>query len=577
MVRIRRIYDGVLPVNVAALEQVRCILESQFSGLTPVELDALAGQLRDPFDLRLRPILFVAENRRRQVLGFAVILHEPKQHFAFLDFIAAGPLLTGRGVGGALYERVRDECHLLNCRALFFECAPDDLPDSAPAAVRRANAARLRFYERYGARPVVNMAYQEPLKEGSDEAMPFLVVDTLSRAESIPRAWARGAIRAILERRYGGICSPDYIDKVVASVRDPVLRLRDARYVDPERSEVHPPPRDPIALVINDRHDIHHVRDRGYVESPVRIGRILRAIEAGGEFETLPVRQFGVEHIEAVHDPDLVRYLRRACREVGEGESLYPYVFPVRNKARRPRERSVLAGYFCIDTFTPIHRNVFRAAKRAVDCTLTCAAEIVDGRRLAYSLVRPPGHHAERSSFGGFCYFNNAAVAAHHLSRQGRVAILDIDYHHGNGQQDIFYRRGDVLTVSIHGHPSYAYPYFSGFEDETGEGDGTGFNFNLPLPERLDGEAYRKALRRALRTVGGFAPSFLVIALGLDTARGDPTGTWSLTADDLRRNGELIGELGLPTLVVQEGGYRTRTLGANARSFFLGLKASHGD
>ena len=193
------------------------------------------------------------------------------------------------------------------------------------------------------------------------------------------------------------------------------------------------------------------------------------------------------------------------------------------------------------------------------------------GGRLAYALVRPPGHHAERATFGGFCYFNSAAVAAHHLSFSGRVAVLDIDYHHGNGTQDIFYDRGDVLTVSLHGHPRFAYPYFSGYEDERGAGPGTGFNLNVPLPESLDGAEYRKALQPVLGRIEKFAPAFLVVSLGLDVARGDPTGSWSLTARDIAENGALIGRLGLPTLVVQEGGYRTRTLGVNARNFFQGL------
>jgi acetoin utilization deacetylase AcuC-like enzyme len=233
----------------------------------------------------------------------------------------------------------------------------------------------------------------------------------------------------------------------------------------------------------------------------------------------------------------------------------------------------VRAGYYCIDTFTPLNRNAYLAARRAVDCALTAAEELLRGRLLAYTLVRPPGHHAERRAFGGFCYFNSNAIAAQYLSRRGRVAILDIDYHHGNGQQEIFYGRADVLTVSIHGHPRFAYPYFSGFEDERGEGLGEGFNVNIPLPETLEPERYREALERALRVVRRFDPGFLVLALGLDTARGDPTGTWNLRARDFELNGRLVGALRLPTLVVQEGGYNTRSLGANARRFMAGLWA----
>ena len=234
------------------------------------------------------------------------------------------------------------------------------------------------------------------------------------------------------------------------------------------------------------------------MESPVRVRSILRELEKAGFFITIKPRTFPEKHIHAVHDADFATYIRKASGDVPEGKSLYPYVFPIRNKARPPKEPSVLAGYYCIDTFTPIHRNVYPAARRGVDCTLTAAREILSGRRIAYALVRPPGHHAERRAFGGFCYFNNNAVAAQYLCGNGKVAILDIDYHHGNGQQDIFYRRSDVLTVSIHGHPSFAYPYFSGFADEGGEGDGEGFNLNLPLPESVTGEAYRKTLGEAI-------------------------------------------------------------------------------
>jgi acetoin utilization deacetylase AcuC-like enzyme len=218
-----------------------------------------------------------------------------------------------------------------------------------------------------------------------------------------------------------------------------------------------------------------------------------------------------------------------------------------------------------------LNKNAFLAARGAVDCALTAADCIVEGERMAYALVRPPGHHAERRSYGGFCYFNNAAVAANHLSRIGRVAILDIDYHHGNGQQDIFYERSDALTVSIHGHPIFAYPYFSGFEDETGRAEGEGFNLNITLAERSDGARHRKALTRALERVVQFDPSFLVVALGFDTAKGDPTGSWSLSYDDFERNGALIGALNVPTLIVQEGGYQSRSLGPCATHFFRGL------
>ena len=151
--------------------------------------------------------------------------------------------------------------------------------------------------------------------------------------------------------------------------------------------------------------------------------------------------------------------------------------------------------------------------------------------------------------------------------------MLDIDYHHGNGTQDIFYERSDVLTISLHGHPRFAYPYFNGFADEVGEGAGKGYNLNIPLAEKLNGEQYREALRKALKRIRRFHPCFLIVSLGLDPAKDDPTGTWSLQAKDFWENGKMIGATHVPTVIVQEGGYRIRSLGINARHFFLGLWA----
>ncbi len=574
MFRIRRIHDDVLPVNRDAIQQAEHILEEHFSAARREAYRGLAERLRNPFHQQFRSVLLVAERQRGRVAGFGFLMHDPGLGFAYLDFIASAADLTGRGIGGALYQRVRQEATALGARGLFFECLPDDTAQCDAPAILKENVARLRFYERFGARPIVGTAYEAPIQP-DDRGMPHLVYDPLGREEPLRRDFARKVVRAVLQRKYAHLCPAEYVDMVVGSFRDDPVRLREPRYIKApaQAAPAARPPADAVALVVNDKHDIHHVRERGYVEAPVRIRSILAELEPAGAFERVAPRAHPDRHILQVHNPAFVGYLRRVCAGVGKEKAVYPYVFPLRNTARPPKELSIRAGYYCIDTFTPLSANAYLAARRAVDCTLTAADALLAGRRTAYALVRPPGHHAERNCFGGFCYFNNAAIAAQHLTSAGKVAILDVDYHHGNGQQDIFYRRDDVLTVSIHAHPSIAYPYFSGFEDERGEGPGEGFNRNLPLSEHLDGAAYRKALAKALRLVADFRPAVLVLALGLDTALADPTGTWNLRAADFQANGQMIAELGLPTLVVQEGGYRTRTLGTNAKHFFEGLRS----
>ncbi len=574
MFRIRRIYDDLIPLDRSIIEQIQEILRQQFPLLSEDAIAKLPEQLRNPLRFRFRSVLFVAEGARAGVKGFAVLHHAPDLNFSFLDFIAAARRLTGGGFGGALYQRVREEALSLKSIGLFFECLPDDPRLCPDPVLLRQNVSRLRFYERYGARPVINTAYEAPVNPG-DDCPPYLVFDNLGKEVLPDRTRTKRIVRAILQRKYGDFCPREYIDMVVGSITDDPVRLRKPKYVKKE-----PPLRlaagpvksaESIILTVNDRHQIHHVHERGYLESPVRIEAILREIEPTGVFERVTVRHFSERHIKAVHDSRFVDYFKKVCSIMKSGTSVYPYVFPIRNNARPPKELPIRAGYYCIDTFTPLNQNAFLAAKRAVDCALTAAGKILEGYRLGYALVRPPGHHAEKHAFGGFCYLNSAAVAAHYLSIYGNVAILDIDYHHGNGTQNIFYERSDVLTVSIHGHPRFAYPYFSGFEDEQGKGPGEEFNINIPLAERINGEQYRKVLAKALRRVEGFRPRFLVLALGLDTAKGDPTGSWDLRPADFRDNGRMIGALRLPTVVVQEGGYRIRSLGNNARHFFLGL------
>jgi acetoin utilization deacetylase AcuC-like enzyme/GNAT superfamily N-acetyltransferase len=573
MLKIRKISNPFLRENKDVIVKIRDLVKRQFPGVDVDKIDALDKQMADPVSYKYLSILFVAEDFRGNIRGFAIMLYMSDLKFCYLDFIAVEPLTHSSGVGGAIYERVRDEASSLGSSGLFFETLPDDPALCSDKTFLEQNKKRLKFYERYGARPIAGTEYETPVNK-DDDCPPYLVFDGLGMTESVSARIAKRVIKAILVRKYGDLCPPAYIKRVTKSVKDDPVRVREYRYIKPEevaaKNGKHRT-KPVVTLVYNTSHDIHHVREVGYVESPVRVSRILQELAKTGWFKTLKQTDYPDRWIRLVHDKGYLNYFRRVCANLPPGKSIYPYVFPIRNKARPPIELSVRAGYYCIDTFTPLNNNAYLAARAAVDCALTAADAVLEGQRFAYALIRPPGHHAETSVFGGFCYFNNTAIAANYLSGYGRVAILDIDYHHGNGQQEIFYHRDDVLTISIHGHPSFAYPYFSGYSSEKGEDAGVGFNYNMPLSEKIDGAAYLKKLTKAVARVKDFRADYLVVALGLDTASGDPTGTWSLKGVDFENNGRAISGLLLPTVVIQEGGYNTRNIGVNAKMFFKGL------
>ncbi len=572
MFRIRKLYDTVSTANREAIAQVLDILRVQFPKARKEDFEKIPQQLHDPLKYRYRSILFVAENGRGKVRGFAMLLHLPDVGIGCLELISSAPGRTGGGVGGILYDQVREEARSLNLKGLFFECSVDDPELISDPAVLAQNRARMKFYERLGIRPIMNNVYATPLKPG-DQDLYYLMLDDLGHGVPLKLKTVRQAVHAILDRKYGHLMPASQIREVEESFRDDPVVLREPRYTKKAKTAAAPKlsPARQIPLIVNEGHIIHHVKTRGYVEAPVRVSVILQEIEKTGLFVKTPPHHTGEKALREVHDPRFVDYLHKACAELPPGKSIYPLIFPVRNLERPPKDIELQVGYYCTDTFTPLNGNAWKAARGAVDCAVTGAELVMGGAPLVYALVRPPGHHAERRFYGGFCYFNSAAVAAQFLSRYGKVAILDVDFHHGNGTQDIFYRRSDVLTVSIHGNPRFAYPHFAGFADETGEGDGAGFNLNLPLPETITPERYRETLKKALLAIRKFGANYLVLGLGLDTAKADPTGTWSLVAEDFRQNGRLIGGLDLPILVVQEGGYRTRTLGINARAFFEGL------
>ncbi|HEX5659505.1 MAG TPA: hypothetical protein VFX59_20055, partial [Polyangiales bacterium] len=501
MFRIRRIHDDVAPANQRALVRVQEMLREQFPLVNQSLIDELQLSLRDPLAHKLRTVVLVAESARG-LRGFATVMHAPDLEFCYLDFISAGPGEMGRGIGGALYERARDECRVLGAKGLFFECLPDEPNDVSDRAILPQNSARLRFYERYGARPIANVQYNIPVNPG-DTDLPYLVFDDLGIGRPLLRLEARKIVRAILERKYAWLCPPEYVDRVVRSFRDNPVKLRAFRYQKrrtrkPAATVLHEDER--ILLIASPQREASYPKDRGQVEAPAPTDAIRRELARLQIFQPSRPKTFPDACVLAVHDARYLSYLRRACSTLRAGEAFYPFVFPERTTLP-PADLAVRAGYYALDSLTPLARGTWHEARRAVDCALTGAQALLDGRTFAYALVRPPGHHAGRRRFAGSCYLNNAAIAAQFLSRLGKVALLDLDYHHGSGTQNVFWDRGDVLTVSIHAHPRAAYPYFSGFANEKGEGNGLGANLNFPLPERVEGELYARYLQKALLAI----------------------------------------------------------------------------
>jgi acetoin utilization deacetylase AcuC-like enzyme len=223
-----------------------------------------------------------------------------------------------------------------------------------------------------------------------------------------------------------------------------------------------------------------------------------------------------------------------------------------------------------MDLSAVIVGGTYAAALSSANCALSAANAIMKDEssdRSAFALCRPPGHHAGPDYAAGYCYINNAAVAAEWLSSRGKVAVLDVDYHAGNGTQDIFYKRADVLTISLHADPATDYPYYTGYADETGAEEGTGFHHNYPLPAGTDDQKYLTLLNHALEIVDGFAPRHLVVSIGMDIYEGDPLGKFKVTTDGIRAIGERISELHIPTAIVMEGGYNNSDLGLNTLYF----------
>lgn len=316
-------------------------------------------------------------------------------------------------------------------------------------------------------------------------------------------------------------------------------------------------------------------------ECPARAHTILNRLETVGLGEVLAPSAHGLDPVGRVHDAAYVGFLASVWDDwtaSGRTAEAIPNVWPSRRMGRMvpPADIEGRLGFYALAGETSITAGTWAAAQLACDVALSAQALVADGERAAFALCRPPGHHAAQDMYGGYCFLNNAAIAAQRFVDQGakRVAVLDVDFHHGNGTQAIFYDRADVLVCNLHGDPSHAFPHFLGAADEIGEGTGEGFNLNLPLPPGTSFDAWSQALEAACTRIIDHAPDALVVSLGVDTFKEDPISFFRLDSDDFTRYGARIARLGLPTLFVMEGGYAVEEIGINTVNVLQGFEGA---
>ncbi|MDJ0613563.1 MAG: histone deacetylase family protein [Rhizobiaceae bacterium] len=312
-------------------------------------------------------------------------------------------------------------------------------------------------------------------------------------------------------------------------------------------------------------------------EKPSRMDFILDRIHSEGLGEVIAPREFGMETILKIHDHHYVKFLQTVWAEWAEagmkGEAIAASWPARRMQQRCPTDIDGKLGYYALAAETSITEGTWDAAKASTNVALEAASRLTQ-ESAVFALCRPPGHHAALDMYGGYCFLNNAALAAQSLLDQGaeRVAILDVDFHHGNGTQDIFYTRDDVLFISIHGQPEDAFPHFLGYEDETGQAAGEGYNRNFALPPGTPFGPWRDALKKSLDIIGKYGPNALVISLGTDTFEKDPISFFKLTSDDFSIYGSDLAQANLPTLFVMEGGYAVEEIGINTVNVLQGFE-----
>jgi len=329
---------------------------------------------------------------------------------------------------------------------------------------------------------------------------------------------------------------------------------------------------DPRQLEHSPGIEIHNGRIEACEETPARASAILKAVGA----TELPADK-GEAPILQVHPRPYVDFLKEAHEDwlaAGREGDAIPYAFPVARRRTLDLDRiDARLGRYSYDTCTPVSAGTWTSAYWNAQTALAALDAVLGGEPSAFALCRPPGHHCGADYMGGYCYLNNAAIAAEAAIAAGkqRVAILDIDYHHGNGTQDIFYARGDVFFASIHADPATDYPFYWGHSDETGEGDGEGANLNLPLPRGTAMREVERALDQALARIAAFAPDLLIVSYGADTYEGDPISHFKLKTEDYPAIARQIASAGYPTLILMEGGYAVDALGKNVAAFLSGF------
>ncbi|MDB2420552.1 histone deacetylase family protein [Paracoccaceae bacterium] len=342
-----------------------------------------------------------------------------------------------------------------------------------------------------------------------------------------------------------------------------------------------------METIFTERHKLRNSKTELFggqlVEPFERPSRAQYIIDRVREVDLGPVSEpddFGLNPILAIHDKDFIEFLQVAWADwqaAGfKGEAM-PTGWPARRMSQRiPTHIEGRLGYYALACETTISNGTWEAAYASAQVALTGVRRLNDGAKAVFSLCRPPGHHATTDMYGGYCFVNNAAVAAQHLLDTGakRIAILDVDFHHGNGTQDIFDARDDVLFISLHGDPMDAFPHFLGHADETGTGAGNGYTVNYPLPPNTDFAAWRAALQKALSHVADYAPDQLIISLGVDTFETDPISFFKLKSENFATYGADIASLNLPTLFVMEGGYDIAEIGVNTVNVLQGFEGA---